>query len=200
MTATIQQGKPVENFPSPLGWRCDEDLELNAANRLTLICINLPNIKYYAEKLLIQEKTPKMISETMALIRTAKDVDSELEHWALTLNETWDPEVRSTRPEDPGDLKAGQYWKGVVHIYKDLNIANVWNDYRVSRIFCQSVILGCVTALPMHIRNEQIERVSAQAISITQQMVDDICWTIPYLLGIDKEFKARKVSELDERG
>lgn len=175
-------------------------MEVNAANRLTLICINLPNIKYYAQDLLSQDKTPSTIAKMMELIRTAKDIDSELEHWALTLGEVWEPRVQLVTTEVPENLKTAQYWKGPVHIYEDLSIANVWNDYRVSRIFCQAVILGCVAALPLHARTHQVERISAQAVGITQQMVDDFCSTVPYLLGIGREFEAKKVGRLDQAG
>jgi hypothetical protein len=175
-------------------------MDVNAANRLTLICINLPDIKYYAQDLLSREKTPTTIMEMMKLIRTAKETDSALEHWALTLSQLWEPRVIMRIAEEPEDNKTAQFWKGPVHVYTDLGMANVWNDYRVSRIFCQSVILGCVAALPAQLKTGQVQRVSAQAVSITQQMVDDFCSVVPYLFGIGKEFEAKKVSRLDQAG
>lgn len=136
----------------------------------------------------------------MTLIRTAKNIDSELEHWALTLPSFWEPCVKKVVQEMPDDdsIRTAEFWVGPVHTYGDLSMANVWNDYRVSRIFCQAVILGCVAALPSHSRSEHVERVSEQAVHITQRMVDDFSSAIPYLLGFD--FKSRKQSTTEENG
>ncbi|QDS71715.1 hypothetical protein FKW77_008552 [Venturia effusa] len=194
LTASIQQGRTVEDFPSANGWKCDADLGVNAANRLTMICLNLPNIKYYAQDLLSRDKTSSTVIDMMTLIRTAKDIDSELEHWANTLPDFWNPSTKMIFTgemfDDKEFLKKAEFWPGPVHIYGDLSIANVWNDYRVSRIFCQAVILGCVAALPSHARTDQIERISQQAVHITQEMVNDFSSAIPYMLGYD--IKSRK--------
>ncbi|KIW05523.1 uncharacterized protein PV09_03404 [Verruconis gallopava] len=198
LTSTIQQQRTVEDFPSPKGWHCDEDMDINAANRLTLICINLPNIKYYAQNLLTKEKNANTVKEMMKLIQVAKEVDSALEHWALTLSDQWEPRVKMTVPEEPEDVTTAQFWKGPVYVYADLSMASVWNDYRISRIFCQSVILGCVAALPSHLRSAQIQRILDLAVRITQQMVDDFCATVPYLFGLSSEFEANKVGILDQ--
>lgn len=189
LTASIQQGRTVEEFPSVNGWKCDADLGVNAANRLTMICLNLPNIKYYAQDLLSRDKTSSTVIDMMTLIRTAKDIDSELEHWANTLPDFWNPSTKTIftgeMPDDKEFLKKAEFWPGPIHVYGDLSIANVWNDYRVSRIFCQAVILGCVAALPAHARTDQIERISQQAVHITQEMVNDFSSALPYLLGYD---------------
>jgi hypothetical protein len=181
------------------GWKCDADLGVNAANRLTLICLNLPNIKYYAQDLLSRDKTSSTVIDMMTLIRTAKDIDSELEHWANTLPDFWNPTTKMIFTEELSDdkesLQKAEFWPGPVHIYGDLSIANVWNDYRVSRIFCQAVILGCVAALPSHARTDQIERISQQAVHITQEMVDDFSSAIPYLLGYDIKSRKGDVAE-----
>jgi hypothetical protein len=173
-------------------------MDVNAANRLTLICLNLPNIKFYAQDLLSRDKTSATVVDMMTLIRTAKDIDSELEHWALTLPEFWEPLTKMICQDTGENLRTAQFWPGPVHTYGDLSIANVWNDYRVSRIFCQAVILGCVSALPAHTRTDNIERISEHAVHITQQMVDDFCSTIPYLLGFD--FKSRNQDKSEESG
>jgi hypothetical protein len=171
---------------------------VNAANRLTLICLNLPNIKFHAQDLLGRDKTSATVVDMMSLIRTAKDIDSELEHWAVTLPDFWEPVTKMICQDTGENLKSAQFWPGPVHTYGDLSMANVWNDYRVSRIFCQAVILGCVAALPSHARTDNIERISEQAVHITQQMVDDFCSAIPYLLGFD--FKSRGQNQCDEAG
>ena len=173
---------------------------INAANRLTLICIELPNIKFFAQDLLSRDKTVSTIAEMMKLIRVAKTTDSSLEHWALTLAEVWEPRVQFTIPVEPEHVENAPCWKGPVHVYNDLSVVSVWNEYRVSRIFCQAVILGCVAALPQHQRTGQTQRIADQAINITQQLVDDFCSSVPFLFGLPSEFEKRKTSFLDQIG
>ena len=200
LTATIQQQKTVEDFPTDQGWHLDEQLELNAAHRLTLICMDLPNIKFYAQDLLAREKTSSTIVAMMKLIRVAKSTDNALEHWALTLDPIWEPRINSIIADEPEDLETAPFWKGPVHVYNDLSVVSVWNDYRLSRIFCQAVILGCVAALPHQLRSRQVQQVADQAVSITQQIVDDFCSSVPFLFGLPSEFEAKKVSKLDQVG
>ena len=191
LTSSIIQGRPIEDFPASGGWSCDDDGNLNAANRLTLICLTLPNIKAYAQDLLTREKTAMTINEMMSLIKTAKEIDSQLEHWALTVPEEWAYTTVEYCREEPKDLSNSQFWQGPIHVYHDLSVANIINDYRISRIFCQAVILGCISALPPHAKTEQTDRVAAQATYITQQMVDDFSSSIPFLLGYKVEGMAK---------
>jgi hypothetical protein len=200
LTATIQQEKKVEDFPSEKGWHFDEDMNLNAANRLTLICIDLPNIKCYAQDLLGRDKTSNTISEMMKLIYVAETIDGALQHWALTLDEVWQPRIKMHILIEPEDLQTAACWRGPVHVYNDLSVASVWNDYRISRKFCQAVILGCIAALPQHLRTGQVQEVANQAVRITQQMVDDFSSSVPFLFGLPSEFEAKKISRLDQVG
>lgn len=191
LTSSIIQGKMIDDFPAPGGWACDDDGDLNAANRLTLICLKLPNIKRYAQDLLAREKTPAVVNEMMALIRTAKEIDSQLEHWALTVPDEWEYHTVEYCREEPKDVYKSQYWRGPIHEYYDLNVANIINDYRISRIFCQAVILGCISVLPLQAQTEATDRVSAQATYLTQQMVDDFSSSVPFLLGYNLKGRAR---------
>jgi hypothetical protein len=198
LTSSIVQGKTIEECSGKKGWRCDEDMDINAANRLTLICLKLPNIKAYAEALLTREKTPKTVSEMMNLIRTAKDIDSQLENWALTLPPEWEYKAGEFCREElqtDEETVSARFWTGPVHVYQDLSVANIWNDYRVSRIFCQAVILGCVAALPKSAQTGQTERISALAVHVTQEMVDDFCSSLPFMLGYDAVQRSKSTGQ-----
>lgn len=190
----------VEDFPSEKGWHFDENMDVNAANRLTMICIDLPNIKYYAKDILGREKSANTVIEMMTLISVAETTDSALQHWSLTLDEVWQPRVKMHILMEPEDLQTASCWKGPVHVYNDLSVASVWNDYRISRIFCQAVILGCVAAIPQYMRTAQVQLAADQAVDITQQMVDDFSSSVPFLFGLPSEFEAKKISRLDQVG
>ena len=77
------------------------------------------------------------------------------------------------------------YWPGPVHTYGDLNIANVINDYRICRIFCQAAIMNCIDAIPTTMQPEHLTRVYTQAVYVTRRMVNDFSSSLPYLLGFD---------------
>ena len=188
LASSILQDKEIDEFPVPGGWSCDNTLEINAANRLTLICLQLPNMKKYAKKLLSFNKAPEFTTDVMNLIRTAKDVDTQLENWALTLPLEWEfntAQLCSDTYQTLDQIQNAPFWTGPIHVYHDIAVATIWNDYRLSRIFCQSVVLACVEALPVSHQNAQTARISTSATHIAQEMVNDFCSSVPFLFGYD---------------
>lgn len=163
----------------------DEGTDVNSANRLSIICLEIPNVKFQAQEILAKEKTPETVAEMMNLIKKAGSIDSRLENWARTLPDVWDVETRKIVTVEPENMATAEVWPGPIHIYRDLMIANVLNDHRICRIFCQSVVLGCIAALPPDSQSDHLRRVSTQSIYVIQRMVNEFSWSIPYLMGFD---------------
>jgi hypothetical protein len=70
---------------------------------------------------------------------------------------------------------------GEQHVYHDVPLASIVNDYRVCRIFCMRVIMACVAWLavnPKHNLTADYEK----AVYVIQQMVDEISACIPFHL------------------
>lgn len=68
---------------------------------------------------------------------------------------------------------------GEQHVYHDVPLASIVNDYRVCRIFCMRVIMACVAWLavnPKHNLTADYEK----AVYVIQQMVDEISACIPF--------------------
>ena len=160
--------------------------DINSANRLSIICLGLPNIKHCAENILSGRKPSADEAEMMSLIRMAITIDKNLEQWTRTLPEAWDTEVSRVVTANSEEVAAMEFWPGPVYTYRDLKVANILNDCRIFRIFCQSIVLGCIAALPTNLgESDYMKGVSIQALYILRQAVNDICWSIPYLLGFD---------------
>jgi len=185
VNAALQTGQRCEDFPNPRGWLCDEDQDLNGANRLTVASLELPNLKSQASNLMIKEKTPEVMREIYSVIEHTQVVDQRLENWVKSLPEIWKGETPKIVVEEPSDPLSEFFWTGPVYVYQDLNIANVMNEYRVLRLSCQSIILDCIDSIPNQLLSEQLEIAQRKALYLVQKMIDDICSTVPFLLGFD---------------
>src|ERR1700753_2232361 len=105
----------VEELSSKYTWTCDQDHDLSATNRLTVICLGLPNIRHSAQNLLIKDRTQLSISASMSLIEAAKEIDCDLDSWAAKLPEGWEPRVEMIYQQ-----KTADFWPGPIHTYENL--------------------------------------------------------------------------------
>ncbi|KAF2403593.1 hypothetical protein EJ06DRAFT_527201 [Trichodelitschia bisporula] len=195
LTASIQQGKPLADFPSPQGWHCDADYDINAANRLTIVCLPLPALKAQVQTLLTTP-TPPSLERITALISQISALDTALATWANTLDTHL--AARITRLVPPttlspsasaAELDDALAWPGPVLAYPTVFVANLWNEYRVYRILCQALVQSCIAALAAKSPGgmSPLDDVAARAAYTTQGMADEICATLPFLLGQDRE-------------
>ncbi len=64
-------------------------------------------------------------------------------------------------------------------------IARVWNFYRISRLIVQSLLLHEIHLLPVSTEPPHIGTTRADIERSSTELVDDICASIPFLLGHD---------------
>lgn len=111
-----------------------------------------------------------------------------------SLSETW--RHQSHFPPPGLIVPAGQ----MVHTYHDLWTAFIWNGCRSKRAHLQEVLLHCLCLLNCHPEAENLHmtlrRLSLDSDSFTrskriiEDMVSDICATVPFMLGsIDSKGK-----------
>lgn len=195
ITSCVQLSKPIDPFPSPHGWTGSPLSEENAANRLSLICIDLPNIRARATSL--QTLPPTLTSETeaRALLTYAQTVDANLQNWSHTLPEDWYFRTAGYLASiaDDIDVATAPEWPGPQHVYEDVHIANIINDYRVCRIFCQSVILACINILSP--QNPHTAPEYKNAAFIIQTMVDEICACVPFHMRYDMQHTPKQLGQ-----
>lgn len=175
----MQRSKPIDSFPSATGWLASPLSEENAANRLTLVCIDLPNIRSRANALTNTPYHSSLESEALSILELARLVDSNLQQWYLTLPPEWHHRTIGIVNEPVEDPETAESWIGEQHVYHDVPLASIVNDYRVCRIFCMRVIMACVSWLavnPKYTLTTDYDR----AVFIIQQMVDEISACVPF--------------------
>ncbi|KAF2876721.1 hypothetical protein BDV95DRAFT_235168 [Massariosphaeria phaeospora] len=192
ITSCVQRSKPVDAFPGVNGWVANDINEENAANRLTLICIDLPNIRVRANTLTSLTYDAAQESEARAILEFAKLVDTNLHEWYHTLPPEWRPRTVAMVYEQPADVTTAEQWPGEQHVYHDVSLASIVNDYRVSRIFCQRVIMACLTWLSYG-GNYDSTSAYDRSIYVLRQMVDEISACVPFHMNYDLQPVAKEL-------
>jgi hypothetical protein len=117
------------------------------------------------------------------VLESAVEIDAVLAEWAessIPVGWEWLPAFSFNCPtETPRTLFVHQ---DRVDIYYDLWVAGLWNNYRITRIMVQSIVLDCLSRATWA-DSPQLMQQSRSAIRISQQMVDEICGSVPFHLG-----------------
>ncbi|KAL6707859.1 hypothetical protein ACN47E_003759 [Coniothyrium glycines] len=197
ITSCVQRSKPIDNFPGSKGWVGQGDIsEENAANRLTLICIDLPSLRARANLLTTTPYDPDAVSEARQVLSFAEMVDTNLEEWYRTLPPEWKHRIIGVVSASiaPEDIALAEKWPGEQHVYHDVPLASIMNDYRVCRIFCRRVMMACVVWLKFggHADDEGAYDRSAYVI---QQMVDEISACVPFHMDYELQPVAQELGQ-----
>lgn len=122
------------------------------------------------------------------LLRQAKAVDSRLATWPEFVPVEWFPTQISADSIPESVIKVGLY-RDSCHIYPDIIVSSVWNECKILLhqldYSSEKESLGRVArlkVLDLVIRIQSIEIKSPTATAI-QQIVDDICASVPFNLG-----------------
>ena len=111
------------------------------------------------------------MNHTSELLLRAELVDAKLATWPDMLPSNWNPihVFTDTIPWDVVD--AGLYGESC-HVYPDIIVCSTWNDWRHTRLK--------VLALIARLGNNDSNVRAAHSI---QQLTDDICASVPFILG-----------------
>lgn len=215
ITSCVQRSKPIDSFPSDAGWIGSGTLcEENAANRLTLICIDLPNLRARANALSATSYTPLYANEAKQILSFALMVDGNLEEWYRTLPNEWKHRIIGVVSERIGEanLALAEKWPGEQHAYHDVPLASIMNDYRVCRIFCRRVIMACVDWLSvggsggsggssgsggLAEANSWVDEdgVRERSVWVIQLMVDEISACVPFHMSYELQPLAKEMGQ-----
>ena len=158
-------------------------LPQNAAARLTSATINIADLRSCARSAHLLPKTPESEKDVNDILEYAISVDLLVEAWKSSLSEDW-----KFIPADHFELPSASVsrdayiYKDRKDIYKDLWVESIWNVYRSARVKVQTIILDCIAWLGPSYEHQWYWR-SVYAKMITQEMIDDICASVPYALG-----------------
>ncbi|RYN25698.1 hypothetical protein AA0113_g5168 [Alternaria arborescens] len=198
ITSCVQRSKPIDSFPGAGGWVGKGDIsEENAANRLTLICIDLPNLRARANTLTTTPYDPAYESEAKQILEFAQMVDDNLEEWYRTLPPEWKHRIIGVVSERlaPEDIALAEKWPGEQHVYHDVPLASIMNDYRVCRIFCRRVIMACVTWLSFSGNYADGDEAWNKSVFVIQMMVDEISACIPFHMSYELQPMAKEMGQ-----
>ncbi|CAO2654501.1 Nn.00g112340.m01.CDS01 [Neocucurbitaria sp. VM-36] len=197
ITSCVQRSKPVDDFPGTKGWVGYGNIsEENAANRLTLICIDLPNLRARANLLTTTPYNATQESEAKQILDFAQMVDGNLEEWYRTLPPEWKHRIIGVVSETipPDELALAEKWPGEQHVYHDVPLASIMNDYRVCRIFCRRVIMACDTWLSIGSYGDSGGAYD-KSVFVIQQMVDEISACVPFHMSYELQPVAKEMGQ-----
>jgi hypothetical protein len=123
-------------------------------------------------------------------------VDGNLAEWYATLPSEWKHSTIGVVSEMPviEDLAITEKWPGEQHIYNDVPLASIVNDYRVCRIFCRRVIIACLNWLSISGHDDETGEYN-QSVFVIQQMVDDISACVPFHLDYELQVVAKEMGQ-----
>jgi hypothetical protein len=152
----------------------------NVEDQLLSKAMRIPKLQYLTNRVLSQPSCAVDASEAFELILAAEEVDRELTNWARQIPVEWSYTTVTRMRYSPGPrFSRSNFVPSQIHRYPNFYAARVWNLYRVYRLIIQSIlfrIASCVYLPPTdHYRIERINGV----------MVDDVCASVPFLLGYD---------------
>ncbi|KIN07450.1 hypothetical protein OIDMADRAFT_22333 [Oidiodendron maius Zn] len=149
--------------------------------RLDSIILGLTRLRSSASHLLRLPKSDEFgsASQVKHLHNAAKDIDRRLEAWKISIPGSWTPtQVFGDQCIPPSVKKAGLY-QGYCDVYPGIFHLTMWNKYRLSLIDIKRIIIGCLDKNPSSPSLAEREACQTQI----QEVVDDICASIPYFLG-----------------
>jgi hypothetical protein len=142
----------------------------------------------------------KAEADVRSLIFQAQALDSQLVAWAKDLPSEWNYaswtwEI-TQQDESRSLLEDDLFFRNLVHYYRNLSQATLWNHYRAARVATNIIISrvlllhsssNAMTADP----GVRIQQQCAQ--SKIKFLVDDICDSIPYFFGLVDDSRQQRI-------
>lgn len=152
-----------------------------------MLSMELPNLRL-REQQLLKETDPEAQRKAAAeLLKNAQDQDTRIASWSVTLPQ--DFIYQSLPLHTPS--RRGEFTPDIyphrMDIYNENTMASTWNTWRTARIYLLRIIMSCADTLepPQGLYHPSPDH--AGALVMIQQLVDDICSSIPYHLGHHKK-------------
>ncbi|CAI7602415.1 unnamed protein product [Penicillium discolor] len=130
------------------------------------------------------------ITQPSEIIRRTLNLDADLMSILLTMPPSWG--YRTVKvPLVDGEPITRTVWGDSYHVYRDLSVSGIWNNARAARLIMHEMLLEAVEALenssPGSSGLHQQQIITTQSRQIAHQLVDDICASVPFHLGMGME-------------
>ncbi|KAI9697513.1 MAG: hypothetical protein M1820_007779 [Bogoriella megaspora] len=191
----VQHSTAISDFPAENGWLSDYADETSTAHRLMAITLRLPNIRYRAKRVFSDRNLMAQSESLFQLMTAAVGLDAEYAFWFDDLPKVWQPKAVATLEGMPDDIESSEIWPGSINVFENLIVSNLTNNGRMGRIFCQTVIIGCL-ARQAERKSELEKDVRYQkATKMARELVDAICASVPFHLGYDIRDRTQRVGQ-----
>lgn len=153
-----------------------------AASRLTSLSARLSDLTAYAYPILKNRAQFPSQEQLMSILAYAGDVEAQLSTWPDTVPDDWHWRPSHTFDSFPSQESKLYVYNRRVDIYHDIWVASIWNSYRGTMLMIQYLTLqslGMLNPPPLSAFAYRI----VSAINKVQELVDDICGSVPFNLG-----------------
>ena len=150
----------------------------NTASRLTPISAQVANLGRFADGI-FQGHSPQAAAYIDVILQEANQIDAKLQAWADSVSDLWIYHPATGIQCPVNQLREQFIYQDRMDVYEDVNIANVWNNYRTNRLTINRIILTCLNRQGFPFTYE----VAQSTRRITQELVDAICASVPFHLG-----------------
>ncbi|KAK6579926.1 hypothetical protein PZA11_007634 [Diplocarpon coronariae] len=128
-------------------------------------------------------RTPDYSQQLTSIMKRFEDLERGCVDWEARLPEEWRP--RTVAWVDhvlDGDITKAEVFPGRVDMYTDVTIANIWNQFRIARLFISGAVVRCAAWIcaPVDYRTTPEY---AHAVRLCGDLVTDVIAGTPYLLG-----------------
>ena len=163
-----------------------ETVEEAAATRLSLIRTQLCNLRMLSTQL-NTSFPPSSPSDSGTLLTCALEIDASLADWEATCFSAYHYQTITS------EQKAKYMYSDSYHVYSSLAAANIWNEYRVTRIqvnellvqFSRQIIQAEISSMEMGMETPSafLYQLVQDSTAITIELAGDICASIPFYTG-----------------
>jgi hypothetical protein len=178
----LQISKPID----PIFDGSAEKLSLyeNVEDRLLSKAMRIPALQSSANIILSQPSYAVDYSVAFELIRAAETLDVELADWARRIPRKWAyTTITLMRYHPPAESSSSGFVPNLIHQYPGFYVGRVWNSYRVYRLIIQSILARVSSFVSLHHTAHEQDYIRIE--KINRAMVDDVCASVPFLLGYD---------------
>ncbi|KAL2872844.1 Zn(II)2Cys6 transcription factor [Aspergillus lucknowensis] len=139
------------------------------------------------------------VIDPVKVVKEALKLDAELSSWAMEV----EPERRYTVVDFPESTNAVNAYASFrliygsqYHVYPDTIVSSCWNDYRLSRL----ILLELICVLCDHLARKdgptgaEYRQTVARSTTLSRQLCEDICASVPYHLGATQTSPAEDLS------
>ncbi|KAJ5493549.1 hypothetical protein N7463_009636 [Penicillium fimorum] len=130
------------------------------------------------------------VTQPSEVIRRTLNLDAELMSILLTAPPSWGYKTVKV-PLVDGEPVTRTVWGDSYHVYRNLSVSSVWNNARSARLMMHEMLLDAVKLLenssPGSSSLHQQQITASQSRQIAHQLVDDICASVPFHLGMGME-------------